>query len=200
MSFIPDTRLEARAADLWRKHRLEPGFDMEALLDGLGLNLLWDELPDDVLGALKPDESLVILNEKRAADFQANPGWERFTAGHEVGHWILHGEEARSGILPMLEGGRTWCRDHSREPAEIQAERFAAYLLMPTDRLQPLLPTIPWYGWPPIYRLAELFRVTATAMIVRLERGNWAHRDASGTPRSGRRPEPETGQGSLPLA
>ncbi len=200
MSFIPDAQLESRASELWRRHQLEPGFNIDALLDALGLNLLWDELPHDVLGALKPAEALVILNDKRVADFEANPGWERFTTAHEVGHWIFHAEEARTGTLPMLEGGRTWCRDGSRDPAEIQADRFASYFLMPTDRLQPLLPIPPWQGWPPVYRLAERFRVTGTAMIVRLERGGWAHRDGNGTPRSGRRPEADTGQGTLPLA
>jgi hypothetical protein len=200
MTFIPEARLESRAADLWRRYHLEPGFDVEALLDTLGLSLLWDDLPEDVLGALKADEALVILNERRVADFEANPGWERFTACHEVGHWLFHGDRARTGTLPMLEGGRTWCRDGSRDPEEIQADRFASYVLIPTDRLHPFLPAAPWSGWAPVYRLAERFRVTATAMIVRLERGNWAHRDVTGTPRSGRRPEPDTGQGSLPLA
>jgi hypothetical protein len=170
------------------------------VLDGIGLSLLWDELPRDVLGALKPAEAVVILNELRVADFQANPGWERFTAAHEIGHWLFHSDQAHMGSLPLLDGGRTWCRDGSREPSEIQADRFASYFLVPTDCIRPLLPTARWVGWAPVYRLAEEFRVTATAMMVRLERGGWAYRDDAGNPRSGRRPEPETGQGVLPFA
>jgi hypothetical protein len=199
MSFIPDARLESRASDLWRRHRLEPGFDAEAVLDVLGLNLLWDELPMDVLGALNPAEAVVILNDLRLADFEENPGWKRFTVAHEIGHWLFHGEAARSGTLPMLEGGRTWCRDGSRDASEIQADRFASYFLMPTDRLQPLLPIGPWLGWPTVYRMSERLRVTPTATMVRLERGGLAHRDGAGTPRSGRKAEMPSGQGTLPL-
>ena len=198
MTFIPEQRLENRASVLWRQHRLEPGFDCEPLLDALSLGLLWDALSADVLGALKADEAMVILNEARLSDFQANPGLERFTVGHEVGHWLFHADDARNAALPMLEGGRTWCRDGSREPAEIQADLFASYLLVPTDRLRPLLPSPPWRGWRPVYELAETFVVSATAMIVRLERVGAAHRDDNGIPVGGPRPLPaSSGQGSF---
>ena len=202
MTFIPAGRLENRAAELWRQHGLGPGFDAEALLDRLELSLLWNELPADVLGALKATESLVILNQARLAHFDATPGLRRFTLAHEIGHWLFHAEDARSGTLPMLEGGRTWCRedadDKPRPPSEIQADLFASYLLMPTDRLQPLLPPAPWRGWPHVYRLAEQFAVSATAMIVRLEKAGWAHRAEDGTPVGGR--PPVAGQTTLPLA
>lgn len=201
MTFIPERRIENHAAELWRRHRLEPGFDMERLFDALGLSLLWCELPSTVLGALRAEDRVVMLNDQRIPDFEKTPGLERFTGGHEVGHWICHGDEARSGVLPMMEGGRTWCRDGSKEPTEIQADRFASYLLMPTDRLRPLLPTSPWRGWPAVYRLAETFGVSATAMIVRLERAGWAHRDGDGIPESGRADQDAaSGQAILPLS
>jgi Zn-dependent peptidase ImmA (M78 family) len=200
VTFIPERRLENRASELWRRHRLHPGFDMEQLFDALGLSLLWDDLPIEVLGALKPEDSLVILNQRRLADYQATPGLERFTGGHEIGHWVLHSDDARSGVLPMLEGGRTWCRDGSQDSTELQANLFSSFLLMPTDQLNPCLPPAPWRGWPWIYRLAETFGVSATAMIVRLERAGWAHRDGSGTPVSGQ-PDRDaaSGQTLLPL-
>ncbi len=85
----------------------------------------------------------------------------------------------------MFTNDRTWCRDGSTDPVEIQAAGFASYLLMPTDRLRPELPSEPWTGWPTVYRLAEQFAVSPTAMIVRLQRGGWGHRAEDGTPRSG---------------
>ena len=186
---------------MWRKHKLEPAFDIEALLDELQLGLLWDDLPSDVLGALKPSEQMVILNQQRLAHFEANRGLQRFTVGHEIGHWVFHAEDVRSGTIPMLDGGRTWCRDDTfaggRPPAEIQADLFASYLLMPHDLLKPLLPTAPWRGWPAVFQLAEKFAVSTTAMIVRLEKAGWAHQTADGTPIGGR--APVEGQTSLPL-
>jgi hypothetical protein len=201
VTFIPERRIENLAAELWRRHELEPGFDLEVLFDALGLSLLWCELPTNVLGALNPADRVVMLNELRLDDFKANPGLERFTGGHEVGHWICHGAEAQSGVLPMMPGGRTWCRNGSKEPTEIQADQFASYLLMPTDRLRPLLPQTPWRGWPVVYRLAETFVVSPTAMIVRLDRAQWAHRDENGAPISGRGDAGSSaGQATLPLA
>lgn len=189
MTYIADAQLQARAAELWRAHGLQIGFDMEELLDRLGLCLLWDDLEEAegqvTLGALRPSTAQVIVNEQHSALFEANPGLLRFTLAHEAGHWVLHCAAARSGTGSIFEADRTWCRDGSFDPIELQAEGFASYLLMPTDRLRPSLPLEPWTGWPTVYRLAEQFAVSPTAMIVRLQRGSWAYRGDDGTPKSG---------------
>ncbi len=198
MTFIPEARIENRAAEVWRRHALEPNFDLEVLLDRLQLGLLWDRLPINVLGALHAQEHLVILNQDRLREFQAMPGLERFTIGHEIGHAILHAEDSWTEVLPLMESGKTWCRDGSSDPTEFQANRFASYLLVPTDRLLRVLPTSPWSGWSPIYRLAETFGITPTAMIVRLEQGQLAHRDDAGKPASGPRARDLAGQETLP--
>ena len=36
MSFIPEARIENRAADLWRRQALAPGFNLELLLGQAG--------------------------------------------------------------------------------------------------------------------------------------------------------------------
>ncbi len=188
MTFIPDARLESRAAALWRTHTLSPGFDIEALVDDLQLGVLWEVLTEApgtvVLGALQPEGQRILINERHRQRFDANAGLLRFTFAHELGHWLFHCEDARAGNLALFENGRIWCRDGSSDPTEVQANRFAAFLLIPTDRLRPLLPSVPWSGWPPIYKLAEHFAVSATAMVVRLETGGWAARDEAGVPSS----------------
>lgn len=199
MPFLPAAVFDSRSADLWRRFRLEPGFDAEALLDSLGLSLLWDAIDEGdgerVLGALLARDRLVILNDRHLAELEANQGLRRFTIAHEVGHWLLHADAARSGTIPLDHDGRTWCRSGATEPAERQAEMFAGRLLIPHDRLLAVLPAFRWAGWPPVYELAERFVVTPTAMVVRLEELELAHRDTAGVPRSGR-PTP-TGQGVL---
>jgi hypothetical protein len=59
----------------------------------LELDFLWediDELPrETVLGALHPHKRLIIMNDKHRALFDTKPGLERFTKGHEMGHWDL---------------------------------------------------------------------------------------------------------------
>lgn len=199
MAFIPAPVLDARAAGLWRRHGLVVGFDAEALLDDLGLGLLWDVLPEEeqqrVLGALIANESRVVLNETHLEELEKNVGLRRFTIGHEIGHWVLHAEAIRAGSIPLLDDARTWCRSGAVDPVERQAEMFAGRLLVPADRVRDEMPASTWRGWPQVYGLADRFVVTPSAMIVRLEELRLAHRDAAGVPRSGQA-APE-GQGVL---
>jgi hypothetical protein len=194
MTFIPEQRIEADAAQIWQTYCLQPGFDTELLLDQLGLSLLWEQLSDDqgprILGALSPALAQVVLNERHLHDLEGNLGLRRFTIGHEIGHWTLHASAIRSGTLSLLSGDRIWCRDGSRHPAEQQADLFASHLLMPAHLLRPELPKYPWNGWTAVYQLAETFAVSTTAMLIRLERAGWAHRDDAGQPASGPRPTP----------
>lgn len=194
MKFLSSAQIEARAVTLWRRFGLEPGFDIELLLDRLDLNLLWDSLEDEddakVFGALTPADALVTLNERHLDQLESNVGLRRFTLAHEIGHWILHAEAYRAGNLPLFTAGRTWCREKSRERAELQAEDFASFLLAPTELLRNSLPAEQWKGWPAVYRLAERFSMTPTAAIVRLEKMGLAHRGLAGIPVSGRPVDP----------
>jgi len=118
-----------------------------------------------------------------------------YTVGHEIGHWELHADAARSGTLKLFDGKRIWCRDGSAEPIERQAEVFSAALLIPRDVLLRALPRSAWHGWRVVYDLADDFAVNVTPMLLRLERLRWAHRDERGVPISG--PPVAAGQGSL---
>lgn len=190
MAFLARQQIEARAAELWRRRGLMVGFDAEALIDDLGLSLLWegiDEVPGErILGALRPDAGIVVLNENRLSELEESEGLRRFTLGHEVAHWILHATDARAGTLPLDPGGRTWCRSGSPAQTERQAEMFAASLLAPEDQVRTRLAADRRGGWAEVYSLAETFMVTPTAMQIRLEELGLAHRDATGTPVPGR--------------
>jgi len=146
MSFITQAQIEDRAAAIWQRYQLTPGFDVESLLDHLGLSLLWEAIGDDsgrILGQLIPEQRIVVLNERHLDALEAKDGrLRRYTIGHEVGHWDLHAEAARTGALSLLSGGRTWCRDGSPDPVERQAERFSAALLIPSDQLRAALPKL----------------------------------------------------------
>ena len=200
MTYIASAQIEARATELWRHHDLSPGFDIERLLDQLGLGLVWEEVDDDaggmVLGQLVPAARLVILNERHVEKLEKGGGrLRRFTVGHEIGHWLLHAEAARLKALSLFDGKRIWCRDGSADPVERQAEMFSAALLIPEERLRAALPALPWQGWPTVYRLADAFLVNPTPMAIRLEQCGWMHRREDGTPVSGRAPAP--GQSAL---
>ncbi len=200
MTFIPEARIEARAVDIWQRHALTPGFDVEALVDDLGLGLAWEPLADEigarVLGQLIPAEKVVVLNERYLPLLEQKEGrLRRYTIGHEIGHWELHSDACRSGTLPLFDGKRILCRDGSVNPVERQAEMFSAALLMPRGPLLRALPDPPWVGWPTVYRLADSFLVNVTPMAIRLERLGRMHRNENGDPVSG--PQPAPGQETL---
>jgi hypothetical protein len=191
VTFIPERRIEALAAEIWLRHSLEVGFDVEQLLDELGLGLVWEPVDDEggdrVLGQLLPTKRLVVLNERHIELLEEKDGrLRRYTVGHEIGHWTLHADAVRSGTLSLFDGERIWCRDGSQDPIERQAEMFSAALLMPQDRLRSALPRPPWRGWPTVYRMADQFLVNVTPMAIRLEKLGWMHRDEDNTPVSGR--------------
>lgn len=170
---------------LWRQHSLAVNFDVDHLLDSLDLGSLWDDLEDDVLGALIPSRRLVTLNQSRLDLLEGNRGLYRFTVGHEIGHWILHCEDERANNLALFAGERILCRQRSKEPLEVQAEKFAGHLLAPIDQLRARLPSRPWTGWTPVYKLAEGFGMSVSAMLVRLKETKFAYKDDAGVPCSG---------------
>lgn len=186
--YVPSVILDGRAESLWRDYRLSPGFDIEELIDGLGLSLLWASIVESdgetILGALDPTRHLVVLNEQHLRLLEENLGLRRFTLAHEIGHWLLHSEAARSGTIPLDSQGRIWCRSGAG-PIERQAEMFAGRLLVPRDLLVRDVAGV-WSGWGPVYSAAQHFETTVTAMMVRLEELELAHRDRSGIPRAGK--------------
>jgi hypothetical protein len=199
MTFVAEAQIEARAAELWRAHGLEPGFDVERLLDLLDLRLLWEDVDDEVggigdgeghvYGLLVPTEQLVILNERHRDALEEKGGrLRRFTVGHEIGHWIIHAKGIGLSSCSLFDGRRIHCRSKSTDSIERQAEMFSAALLMHRDILREALPSGEWSGWPTVYRLAEKFGVNVTPMAIRLERLEWMHRDRDDTPVSGPRP------------
>lgn len=188
MTYVSAARIERLARDVRRRHRLEPGFDIEWLLDELDLGLLWEAIADEdgtaVLGQLVPETRLVVMNERHRDRLEAKQGrLGRFTVGHEIGHWMLHCA-ASPGSSPAFPGDRPSCRGTSSK--EWQADRFSAALLMPEEQVLAALPASPWQGWPPVYRLADTFVVTVSSMARRLEELGCMRRDGDGTPVSGR--------------
>jgi hypothetical protein len=92
----------------------------------------------DVLGATWLDDALVVID----SSLEGNEGRYSFTLGHELGHWQLHRplREMDKVTFPLFSrepgakaGPAIVCRDGQRDSAEIQADKFAALLLMPAS-------------------------------------------------------------------
>lgn len=226
-----ECRLTELAACLGRK--LEPPIPIELVGEQvLNLDLLWDdieELPGEVIFAgLRPEASLVILNERRRTEMATKPGLERFTLGHEFGHWdlfvdkatlhhpTLFADDALSGgivyrssgsnlvavvkILQEDDVGRELLRAFTAradDPDEARAvNRYSSALLMPKGMLVDDVLSIDRTTWPPLYRLAERYSVTITALTVRLQQFDLLYVDRSSGALYPSRAE-ATGQGQL---
>ncbi|MBI3462191.1 MAG: ImmA/IrrE family metallo-endopeptidase [Planctomycetes bacterium] len=120
----------------------------------LGLRLGFHDLRqlfgvDDVHGALWVNDRRVGIDQRLDPD--VNPamlGRYRFTLAHEAGHWRLHRHlfQRSANQLKLLPDNADRpeyiCRSSDKEPIELQADRFAACLLMPRDMVKRT-----WHEW-----------------------------------------------------
>jgi hypothetical protein len=194
MPFLSDDELERRANLLLRRWEEFDGnllvqppvpvsFIAEILLE---LRILWDVIDDTndspILACIRPSTKTITMNEARRNHFDVYFGTEEYTLAHEVGHWDLHVHETEYTQPPLLcdidDATETFmqsiqptrlCRGDKHSRYEIQAERYASYLLMPTHLLLPAIDSLDLCQWATIYALREQFNVSPTAMCKRLE-------------------------------
>lgn len=101
-----------------------------------------------------------------------HPGWGtercRFTTGHELGHFVMH-QEARTSIYCRKSGVEEGFRLEPipRPVPEVEANTFAAALLMPPDLLRPQIGEA--LDEDAIARLTRTFGVSDKAMRRRIE-------------------------------
>ena len=104
------------------------GYDIDFRSDGIYTN-------KDILGGVIPNEKKVELNES----LTSNEGRLNFTIAHEIGHIILHVNNSNNELFFRKDNN---CKeddkidDKKRKAIEQEADKFAAYLLMPTDSIK----------------------------------------------------------------
>jgi len=141
----------------------KPPVDVENMARGLGIDIQFQDFPDEVSGALFRGPDRVVI----AANANHHRNRRRFTVAHELGHHLLHPDspayydrEHQIGMyLRAKVSGTQW------DSKEVEANRFAAELLMPR-RL--LLEAIKREGDVDADSLARLFEVSQQAMTYRL--------------------------------
>src|SRR3954447_5823080 len=138
--FLPRDEIEKRANEILRQHGLETvPVDPVVLANRLGIK---------VFNAKFSDDSLVGMIAKRGADVtllvnQSDPpARKRFTIAHELGHHFLHlmeDGEFVDGEANLFRQGVPEDDASKMSPErrrEIQANMFAAALLMPEDQVR----------------------------------------------------------------
>ncbi len=157
------TQIEGMASQILKEHSLfSIPIDPVTLANNLGIK---------VNNAVFSDESLSGLVAKRGENIsilvsQSDPPYrKRFTIAHELGHHFLHlmndGEFVDNKIDLFRD---TESKDDSKK-AEIQANQFAAALLMPAELIKKEFAIDK-----NIENLARKFNVSEEAMGYRLQR------------------------------
>lgn len=148
--FLREEQIESAVAELLHSFAMakgvapRPPVDVDKILEGyLKLELRFTDLPKligipDVLGATFLKDKVVYIDQ--TLELPGREGRLAFTIAHEIGHWQLHRPliDAEAVTAPLFAMGEVSrqptivCRTGSkREPAEWQADKFAACLLMP---------------------------------------------------------------------
>lgn len=152
------------AQALLKKHKItKPEVDVEALAKECGLTVAYVDTPGKLSGQLYADVPEIVINTRDRSRAR-----QRFTLAHELGHWrlghYLLGElpEDTLGFAGAFEdeGG-----SEGRSPVEIEANTFAAELLMPSSWIRKI-PKPLSLGAP--HRLAEMYGVSDQAMYYQL--------------------------------
>jgi hypothetical protein len=185
VKFIPDIKIEEKANLLLTRFEeqygriLNPPVPVDRIIEYyLDLSILWDVIEDTdeekILGCLEASEKRIILNERHMTHFEEYIGTEAYTKAHEVGHWDLHivkeGDAVQLPLLLAVDERNVLCRDNRKDTREIQAEMYAAYLLMPHTLIKGEIEGKDLANWPTLYKLKDAFGVTITALTKRLTR------------------------------
>lgn len=127
--------------------------DIKALIRLLGINVVVQSMDDDISGHLeeKEDGWRITVNALH------HPKRQRFTLAHELAHYVLHRHRKHSFI------DRKLFRSTESNPMEIEANRYAASLLMPEGDFRAFVRD----SSSKVEDLAAYFEVSALAVRVR---------------------------------
>ena len=114
---------------------IEGTYELEVLYDDIG------EAPDTViLGALRPAQRRIVLNERHMDMFEGWVGPERFTLAHELAHWVYDADDPNQLSFDLTSAGPAEQFCYHRETPyladklrirEVNANKLASHLLLP---------------------------------------------------------------------
>ncbi len=158
------------AKELLKKYSFtQPPVNVFELATDEGLEIVYFDPADgleDVSGLLDKENRRVYLNANEP------PERQNFTLAHELAHFRLDHSPNEYGVYK-----RDSMYDEEKEPAEKEADAFAAELLMPRDLIEDTLRKYQ-LGGDDVVVLARLFGVSRSAMSYRLQNLGIGQQDA----------------------
>jgi len=143
---------------------------LERIIEHYGISQVTLPASDDIFGAIVREDGNVMI----AVNPDQHPNRQRFTIAHELAHFFLHYRDGTGRVEHVDTDFRvSWRNSVSSQGVdwnEIEANRFAAALLMPEDMLRKDLDSDEFQTLdsPAVQRLASLYKVSRLAMHFRL--------------------------------
>lgn len=139
--------------------------DVEAVANSLNIHIRRQDLEDNVSGLLVIKKEAVVIG----VNSKHHPHRQRFTIAHELGHYELH----RTSAHLFVDAAPVFFRNEEsakgNESQEIEANAFAAELLMPADVLRTLVTQpLDVFDDAAVRQLAAHFGVSAQAITIQL--------------------------------
>lgn len=134
-----------------------------ALAEALGLGVVRSTLQPGISGQIEPSRDFrsgfVIKVNRHEVKYR-----QRFTIAHEIGHYVLHKDRIGDGIRDTK-----LYRSKLSNAMEAEANRFAAGILMPIEKIREILSNLDMKRDRDSARvLADKFEVSSDAMEIRL--------------------------------
>jgi Zn-dependent peptidase ImmA (M78 family) len=137
--YLPPEEIEQKVQDFLKEVHTENflPIPIEEIIDlKMGIHIVPTHNMMDVSGVdavTSHDLKQINIDEEQ---FEKRPNRARFTLAHEVGHIILHKDFINSINFKTEQDWRNFVlSDLHRDPMEVQANMFAAFLLMPSEHL-----------------------------------------------------------------
>jgi Zn-dependent peptidase ImmA (M78 family) len=143
--------------------------DVESIASMLDLRIVAEDLGSDISGLLVSRDDSASIAVRRSDP----PNRRRFTIAHEIGHFVLRHHAQRDELVHADRHEQVIYRSprasEGLDPVEVQANQFAASLLMPArfvrEHVEQLQKPI---SESDVKALANEFKVSEQAMTIRL--------------------------------
>jgi len=159
---------EKRAAEILTQYGVSgPPVDVERIASNVGAEVAYERLEPEISGILvsAPDGHVRI-----GVNNQHHRNRQRFTIAHEIGHHLLHSKQPTLFVDGQMVYFRDGIASTASDPREIQANAFAAALLMPERVLRDDLRDegVDALDEVAVRTLAERYQVSQQALTLRL--------------------------------
>jgi Zn-dependent peptidase ImmA (M78 family) len=164
-----NAEIERVVADLLQRHRIsQPPVPVDEIVRALGAQLRYVPYEGELSGMLYQEKNSPLI----AINSLHHPNRQRFTIAHECGHMLLHGDQEMFIDRGSIKYNRDAKSAEGTNNKEIEANRFAAELLMPRKFLEKDLANMALdvEDESTINELAKKYKVSLQALAWRINR------------------------------